>query len=109
MCAVASTFVGAVEWVAVGAVIGAATGSVQGAVEGYQQTGTWEGTLRGMAKGAAKGAVQGAQDGMLSGMVREAFAGAMNPSFCFIAGTAVLIVFGKKEIRLFRCETSHPL
>ena len=76
----------------------AATGAVQGAVEGYQETGTLEGTLRGMGKGAVKGAVQGAQDGLLSGMVMGGIGGAMNPSFCFVAGTTVLTTVGKKAI-----------
>ena len=35
---------------------------------------------------------------MISGMVSGAFAGAMNPSFCFVAGTAVLTTLGKKAI-----------
>ena len=47
-----------------------------------------------MGKGALKGAVQGAQDGMLSGMVMGGIGGAMNPSFCFVAGTAAAIYYG---------------
>lgn len=102
LCAVGSTFVGAAKGAVVGAVTGAVggavTGAVTGAVEGYQETGTLEGTLKGMGKGAAKGAVQGAQDGMLSGMVMGGIGGAMNPSFCFVAGTTVLTTVGKKAI-----------
>ena len=80
-----------------GAVSGAVTGAVQGAVEGYQENG-WDGVLSGMGRGALKGAVQGAQDGLLSGMVMGGIGGAMNPSFCFVAGTAVLTAAGHRAI-----------
>ena len=33
--------------------------------------------------------MQGAADGFISGMVSGAFAGAMNPSFCFVANAAL--------------------
>ncbi len=112
LCAVSSTLVGAAKGAVIGAVTGAltgaATGAVQGAVEGYQETGTLEGTLRGMGKGAAKGAVQGAQDGMLSGMVMGGIGGAMNPSFCFVAGTAVLTTLGKKAIETIQVGDVIP-
>ena len=112
LCAVTSTFVGAAKGAVIGAVTGAltgaATGAVQGAVEGYKETGTLEGTLRGMGKGAAKGAVQGAQDGLLSGMVMGGISGAMNPSFCFVAGTTVLTTLGKKAIETIRVGDTIP-
>ena len=112
LCAVTSTFVGAAKGAVIGAVTGAitgaATGAVQGAVEGYQETGTLEGTLRGMGKGAAKGALQGAQDGLLSGMVMGGIGGAMNPSFCFVAGTAVLTTLGKKAIETIQVGDTIP-
>ena len=112
LCAVTSTFVGAAKGAVIGAVTGAltgaATGAVQGAVEGYKETGTLEGTLRGMGKGAAKGAVQGAQDGLLSGMVMGGISGAMNPSFCFVAGTSVLTTLGKKAIETVQVGDTIP-
>lgn len=112
LCAVTSTFVGAAKGAVIGAVTGAltgaATGAVQGAVEGYKETGTLEGTLRGMGKGAAKGAVQGAQDGLLSGMVMGGISGAMNPSFCFVAGTSVLTTLGKKAIETVKVGDTIP-
>ena len=112
LCAVTSTFVGAAKGAVIGAVTGAlsgaATGAVQGAVEGYKETGTLEGTLRGMGKGAAKGAVQGAQDGLLSGMVMGGIGGAMNPSFCFVAGTTVLTTLGKKAIETIQVGDTIP-
>ena len=112
LCAVTSTFVGAAKGAVIGAVTGALTGAaigaVQGAVEGYKETGTLEGTLRGMGKGAAKGAVQGAQDGLLSGMVMGGISGAMNPSFCFVAGTTVLTTLGKKAIETIRVGDTIP-
>ncbi len=112
LCAVASTFVGAAKGAVIGAVTGAvtgaATGAVQGAVEGYRETGTLVGTLRGMGKGAAKGAVEGAKDGLLSGMVMGGIGGAMNPSFCFVAGTAVLTVSGKKAIEAIQVGDTIP-
>ena len=112
LCAVTSTFVGAAKGAVIGAVTGAltgaATGAVQGAVEGYKETGTLEGTLRGMGKGAAKGAVQGAQDGLLSGMVMGGISGAMNPSFCFVAGTTVLTTLGKKAIETVQVGDTIP-
>ena len=55
-----------------------------------------------------KGAVQGAQDGMLSGMVMGGIGGAMNPSFCFVAGTAVLTTLGKKAIEDIRVGDKIP-
>lgn len=39
-----------------------------------------------------------AQDGLLSGMVMGGIGGAMNPSFCFVAGTAVLTAAGHRAI-----------
>ena len=112
LCAVTSTFVGATKGAVIGAVTGAltgaATGAVQGAVEGYKETGTLEGTLRGMGKGAAKGAVQGARDGLLSGMVMGGISGAMNPSFCFVAGTSVLTTLGKKAIETVQVGDTIP-
>ena len=97
LCAVTSTLVGAAKGAVIGAVAGAVTGAVQGAVEGYQENG-WDGVLSGMGRGALKGAVQGAQDGLLSGMVMGGIGGAMNPSFCFVAGTAVLTAAGHRAI-----------
>lgn len=112
LCAVGSTFLGAAKGAVVGAVTGAVggavTGAVQGAVEGYKETGTLEGTLQGMGRGAAKGAVQGAQDGLLSGMVMGGISGAMNPSFCFVAGTTVLTTLGKKAIETIQIGDTIP-
>ena len=111
MCAVASTFVGAAKGAAIGAVTGAiegaVTGAVQGAVEGYQEDG-WDGVLAGMGRGAAKGAVQGAADGLISGMVMGGLSGAMNPSFCFVAGTVVLTTLGKKAIENIKVGDTIP-
>lgn len=45
---------------------------------------------------------------MISGMVSGAFAGAMNPSFCFVAGTAVLTTLGKKEIETIQVGDTVP-
>ncbi len=61
-----------------------------------------------MGRGALKGAVQGAQDGMLSGMVMGGIGGAMNPSFCFVAGTTVLTTLGKKAIETIRVGDTIP-
>ena len=61
-----------------------------------------------MGKGAAKGAVQGAQDGLLSGMVMGGISGAMNPSFCFVAGTSVLTTLGKKAIETVQVGDTIP-
>ena len=58
--------------------------------------------------GAAKGAVQGAQDGLISGMVMGGLSGAMNPSFCFVAGTAVLTTVGKKAIEAIQVGDTIP-
>ncbi len=61
-----------------------------------------------MGRGALKGAVQGAQDGMLSGMVMGGIGGAMNPSFCFVAGTTVLTTLGKKAIETIQVGDTVP-
>ena len=45
---------------------------------------------------------------MISGMVSGAFAGAMNPSFCFVAGTAVLTTLGKKAIETIQVGDVIP-
>ncbi len=111
LCAVASTFVGAAKGAVVGAVTGAisgaAMGAVTGAVEGYRENG-WDGVLSGAAKGAWKGAVEGAEAGLLSGMVMGGIGGAMNPSFCFVAGTAVLTTAGKKAIETIKVGDVIP-
>ena len=85
-------------------IIKVVVGGVQGAVEGYKETGNLDGTLRGMIKGA----VQGAQDGLLSGMVMGGIGGAMNPSFCFVAGTTVLTTLGKKAIETIQVGDTIP-
>ena len=111
LCAVASTFVGAAKGAVIGAVTGAVsgavTGAVTGAVEGYKEDG-WDGVLSGAGKGALKGAVEGAQDGLLSGMVMGGIGGAMNPSFCFVAGTTVLTTLGKKAIETIQIGDTIP-
>ena len=61
-----------------------------------------------MIKGAGKGALEGAQDGLLSGMVMGGIGGAMNPSFCFVAGTAVLTTLGKKAIETIQVGDTIP-
>ena len=61
-----------------------------------------------MGRGALKGAVQGAQDGMLSGTVMGGIGGAMNPSFCFVAGTTVLTTLGKKAIETIQVGDTIP-
>lgn len=58
-------------------------------VEGYRQNG-WDGVLSGMGRGVLRGAVEGAQDGLLCGMVMGGIGGAINPTFCFVAGTAMI-------------------
>ena len=111
LCAIASTFAGAAKGAVIGAVSGAISGAVMGgitgAVEGYQEDG-WDGVLEGAGRGALKGAVQGAQDGLLSGMVMGGIGGAMNPSFCFVAGTAVLTTLGKKAIEAVQIGDTIP-
>ncbi len=52
--------------------------------------------------------VFGAADGLISGMVSSAFAGAMNPSFCFVAGTTVLTTLGKKAIETIQVGDTIP-
>ena len=92
-CVAVSACVGAIKGAAIGAVTGAAIGAVQGGVQGYIEGG-WDGVLQGMAKGA----IEGAADGFMTGAIMGGISGAMNPSYCFVAGTKVLTETGHKAI-----------
>ena len=93
-CVATSMLVGAVKGALIGAVAGAITGAVTGAVSEGIKTGTWEGAW----KGAIKGAIEGAADGFMWGAIGGTISGAMNPKFCFVAGTLVMTKQGLKAI-----------
>ena len=93
-CLVTSMLVGAIKGAAIGAITGAVIGAATGAISEGLRTGTWEGALRGMWMGA----VEGAADGFMWGAIGGAISGAMNPKFCFIAGTLVMTSVGLKAI-----------
>lgn len=57
-----------------------------------------EGIRTGTQEGAWKGAIQGAIDGVADGLMWGAISGAMNPKFCFAAGTLVITKQGLKAI-----------
>lgn len=67
-----------------------ATGAVQGAITEGIRTGTWEGALRETFTGAI--------EDVDNGFMRGAISWAMNPLYCFVAGTLVATSLGMKAI-----------
>lgn len=93
-CIAVSALTGAIKGAAIGAVTGAVMGGAIGAVSGAIQTGTWEGAFQGLVSGA----IDGAASGFMMGAITGAISGALNPKFCFVAGTLVLTEQGLKAI-----------
>ena len=87
---VACAAMGAAKGAAVGMVTGAVTGAAEGAITHVATTGSLDGVGKAMLDGAA--------DGALTGAVTGAITGGMNSPYCFIAGTVVLTVTGKRVI-----------
>ncbi len=66
-----------------------------------------------MKRGALNGAVEGAKDGLISGMVMGGISSGIsaaqgNTMFCFVAGTSVLTVAGKKVIETVQVGDTIP-
>ncbi len=66
-----------------------------------------------MKRGALNGAVEGAKDGLISGMVMGGISSGIsaaqgNTMFCFVAGTSVLTVTGKKAIETVQAGDTIP-
>ena len=93
-CVPTSMLVGAIKGALIGAVSGAISGAIMGAITEGIKTGTWEGAW----KGAIQGAIEGAADGFMWGAIGGVISGAMNPKFCFVAGTLVMTKQGLKAI-----------
>ncbi len=100
--AVAAVAVGAAKGAAIGFAVGAATGAAEGAITHVATTGSLDGVgeamLEGAADGALTGAITGAVSGAASGLGSVKGSCSTVNSHCFVAGTVVLTVTGKRVI-----------
>ena len=97
-CVAISAANGAISGAVSGAVSGAIVGGATGAIKHRITTGSWSGA----GKAALNGATQGAINGAFSGAITGAVTGALNPSACFVAGTAVAVAGGYAAIETIK-------
>ncbi len=88
--ALACFAVGALKGAATGAAIGAVQGGITGAVVHRVKNGSWT--------GAGTAALNGAADGYMMGAITGFITGGLTSNACFVAGTVILTVAGKKAI-----------